>query len=318
MSQRKAIVGALAVLTIMLAVLIYLYLTLIRPPQLTQRADPQAGIRHVFTIYGYGDKAEELFDKPHGVAVDNEGNVYVTDTNNHRVLVFDERGRFIKKIGKAGSGEGELRHPLGIDVADNGDIYVVSRELNKVVVLDRRGKLKREMEAANPLQVRVLEDEVLVVTASEVLFYDLKGKGLRRWGSLGSAEGEIDFPGGLYVDSKGVVYVSDSNNKRIQAFNKKNGELLWASDKQVSFGLPESIVGDEEGRLFVMDAFHMTIKVLRAKDGKKLVELGDQGQADGEFYYPSGLDYAGDGFFYVADKFNHRVQKVRITPPALR
>ncbi|HEY4686813.1 MAG TPA: 6-bladed beta-propeller [Candidatus Subteraquimicrobiales bacterium] len=317
MRERRALLTILGILLIILAVLIYLYLTLVRPVQLSQRAEITPGMKHIFTIYGYGSKPEEHFNRPHGVAVDKKGNFYVTDTNNHRILVFDSRGRFLRKIGKAGAGEGEIRYPLGLAIAPNGDIYVASRMLSKIVVYNQEGKFSREIKEANPLAPFVSNRELYVVTAGQLVFFDLEGNLIKRWGRQGSFVGEYDFPGGIFVDIKGNIYISDSNNGRLQAFDKK-GSLLWVTKSKSLFGLPEAIVGDNKGRLFVVDAFDMKIKVFRVQDAQKIIELGDSGQDDGQFYYPSGLAYAGNGIFYIADKFNHRVQKVRITPPRLR
>ncbi len=65
------------------------------------------------------------FSLPEGVAVDDDGNVYVTDTFNNRVEIFDADGKFISMFGKNGDGPGDLERPKGIAVDSDGHIWVV-------------------------------------------------------------------------------------------------------------------------------------------------------------------------------------------------
>jgi len=93
-----------------------------------------AGKKHTLTDPGN-------FSLPTNVAVDGDGNVYVTDTLNNRVEIFDADGAFISEFGKAGDGPGRFARPKGIAVDCDGHIWVVDEVQSRVQVFDRDGRL---------------------------------------------------------------------------------------------------------------------------------------------------------------------------------
>jgi DNA-binding beta-propeller fold protein YncE len=81
------------------------------------------------------------FGAPSNVAVDKEGNVYVTDTMNNRVEIFDADGNFLSLFGKHGDGPGYLARPKGIAVDSDGHIWVADEYQDRVQVFNREGQL---------------------------------------------------------------------------------------------------------------------------------------------------------------------------------
>ena len=81
------------------------------------------------------------FSLPTHVAVDKEGNVYVTDTLNNRVEIFDADGKFIREFGKGGDGPGRFARPKGITVDNDGHIWVADEVQSRVQVFDQEGRL---------------------------------------------------------------------------------------------------------------------------------------------------------------------------------
>jgi DNA-binding beta-propeller fold protein YncE len=76
-----------------------------------------------------------------GVAVDEDGNVYVTDTFNNRVEMFDAEGTFVSTFGKNGDGPADFQRPKGIAVDCDGHIWVADAAQDKVKVFNREGRL---------------------------------------------------------------------------------------------------------------------------------------------------------------------------------
>src|SRR3989442_12418401 len=76
--------------------------------------------------------ARAEFNHPSGVAVDSSGNIYVADTNNDRIAVFDSSGKLLKSIGSKGSGPGEFNHPSGVAVDSICNIYVADTNNDRI------------------------------------------------------------------------------------------------------------------------------------------------------------------------------------------
>jgi DNA-binding beta-propeller fold protein YncE len=81
------------------------------------------------------------FSLPEGVAADSEGNVYVTDTFNDRIEIFDADGQFISTFGKNGDSPADFERPKGIAIDSDGHIWVVDAAQNLVKVFDSQGRL---------------------------------------------------------------------------------------------------------------------------------------------------------------------------------
>ncbi|HUN63337.1 MAG TPA: SMP-30/gluconolactonase/LRE family protein [Candidatus Sulfotelmatobacter sp.] len=93
-----------------------------------------AGKKHTLTTPGD-------FSKPAGVAVDPEGNLYVADTWNNRIEIFDADGQFVSAFGKAGDGPGYFSRPKGVAVDSDGHIWVADGMQDRVQVFDKTGQL---------------------------------------------------------------------------------------------------------------------------------------------------------------------------------
>ena len=167
----------------------------------------------------------DQFDRPTDIAFGKDGDFYVSDGyGNSRVLKFSKDGKLIKQWGKKGTGEGEFNLPHTIVVDANGRVIVGDRENNRVQVFDVDGKfLEQWKESGAPYGLFLTKDRVFVAdgVANWVRVLDHTGKSLGRWGEKGTAPGQFQLPHMLCVDSKGSVYVTEINGKRIQKFVAK-------------------------------------------------------------------------------------------------
>ncbi len=117
----------------------------------------------------------------------------------------------------------------------------------------------------------------------------------------------------MAVAPDGTVYVSDSNNFRVQAFNS-NGKVKWVLGGQkspIKIGVPRGITLDKKGNVIVIDALRSKILIITPQ-GKLLKELGSRGSKEAEFNFPNDIAVRPDGALYVADKDNNRIQAVKL------
>ena len=178
------------------------------------------------------------FVDPRGVAVDDEGNILVTDSNNHRIQKFTNDGQFLTSVGTEGTGPLQFRSPRDVAfnthnkkvyVVDNGNdcIQVLNSDLTfSNIIGGKRGSKSGELyypwgvacdSTGNVYVADSANNRIQVFTAS--------GKFLRKFGRHGNGEGELDWPVGVAVDSRGMVFISESNNNRISVFTTE-GQLV--------------------------------------------------------------------------------------------
>ncbi|MRR12881.1 hypothetical protein EG835_10560 [bacterium] len=238
------------------------------------------------------------------------------------------------ETGGEGTAQGEFKRPAAIDVDNLSRLYVADSAANKIVVFSGDGSFLREWPVpAQARGVAVEGPEVYVLGEGTVYVYDLSGVLLRQWGTRGRDTGQIDAYQGIVVH-EGRVFVADAYNKRIQAFDT-NGTLAWAnpatstptpsfestaasaSESSFKWDLPQDLTVDGAGRLVVIDAFRFQLVVVDPNDGSVLESYGDFGTAEGEFFYPTSIEYdAVRDRFVVADTQNRRVQIVTIPDSA--
>ena len=159
----------------------------------------------ILTSFGAG-----LFVTPHGLHVDDDGNVWVTDfagneagTKGHQVIKFSPEGEVLLRLGEAGvpgSGPGQLNQPCDVITAPNGDIFVSDGHSG---------------QSADPPPG----------ATGRILKYDSEGNFIKEWGEIGFRPGQFRTPHAMEFDSQGRLYVADRGNHRIQIFDQE-GELL--------------------------------------------------------------------------------------------
>jgi len=337
--SRILLILAILVLSGVLAFLAWLFLELDPVAPLTVSEPELEGMEWVRSIYGFGDSAEEQLRSPSAVAVGRWNSIYVTDPSRSRVLVFSPEGEYerIVHTGAGGTGEGEFIRPESIAVDDEDQLYIADSQANKIVVYDSVGKYLREWPILGQARgVEVVGDEVFVLSMGRVFVFDRMGQQLLEFGRRGHEPGEIDAYQGVTADSE-RIYVADSFNRRIQAFDR-NGELVWTAPlnggesealsavegtptagdeadpaEDFAWDLPQDLTFDAAGRLVVVDAFRFELVVVDPETGDVIDTYGDYGREDGLFYYPSSVAYdSASDWFVVADTENNRVQIVRL------
>lgn len=211
------------------------------------------------------------YDSTHFLRCDRDGNIWTTDNKNHTVVKLDPAGKVLRVFGErnvAGEDAGHFDRPADIAFAENGDFFIADGYGN-----------------------------------SRVAKFDRSGNFLLSWGEKGKGDGEFDLPHAIRIDSKGLVYVGDRENDRIQVFDQ-DGKYLRQFGGFAPFGL--HIDGNDI--LYVADG--RANQVLRMTlEGKILEQWGKRGSGPGEFKLPHGITAAADGTVYVSEVGGRRVQR---------
>jgi DNA-binding beta-propeller fold protein YncE len=273
----------------------------------------------VFSHLIYGDFDNGL-DKPMDAAKIGEF-LYVSDTNNKQVQVFDTSGTFIFKFGKEGDGEGEFMFPYGVTGDKKGNIYVADLYNGKISIFDKKGKFIsyfKEADAKNPVikapgGIRIFDEKLYAadIEQSKVFIFDLKGKKLQEIGTPGTNDGQLRAPNAVTVDMDDNIYVADSGNQRIQIFTKDGKYLRNVNGSKEGKGSsvfvnPRGIAVDSRGILYVVNNLTHFVYGFNEK-GEKVFEFGGMGDANEQFYLPNGLFVDQDDQVYITDTLNQRV-----------
>lgn len=244
-----------------------------------------------------------MFIWPHGLDVDREGNVWVTDAvankhiqdkaRGHQVVKFSPEGEVLMVLGtpgESGSGQDHFDRPSDVVVAKNGDVFVAdghSRNSNNRVVK-----------------------------------FSSDGTYLKEWGSTGYAPGEFRQLHAIAIDQRGRLFVADRQNNRIQIFDQE-GEFIaqWTQ-----FGRPSGIFFDKHDDIYVADSesdnvqnpgWEMGIRIGDAQSGWVryfvLLPAGDPRITKG-----NGAEFVAvdrEGNMYGGEPSTRKLQKyVRVRP----
>lgn len=212
---------------------------------------------------------------PQCVAVDAQDNIYVTDSETGKVLVWDANLKYRRAIGSLKGGEGYFKRPTGIAVDSAAQrIYVSDTTRHKVFVLDMQGSVLQTIGRNGadigqfnfPTELRLHGPDLLVVDAMNfrVQAFDRSGQFLYGIGKIGEISGTMYRPKGVAVDSEGDVYVVDGIFDTVQVFDRR-GELLYYFGKTgtgaAEFQLPAGISIDRSDRILVVDSFNRRVEV---------------------------------------------------------
>jgi DNA-binding beta-propeller fold protein YncE len=220
-----------------------------------------------------------MFIWPHGLDVDRDGNVWVTDAVTAGRVKGDKRGQIVVKFspegkvlmtlgtsGESGNGPNLFTSPSDVVVAPNGDVFIADGH----------------NENGNNRVVKFSKD----------------GKFIKAWGKTGWAPGEFRALHAIAMDPSGRIFVGDRGNSRIQIFDQEGKSLAvpWTQ-----FGRPSGIAFDNRGQIFVADSESDDVQNPGYEMG---IRIGDikTGWVNMFIVYPWGdpRSTAGDGAEFVA------------------
>lgn len=168
--------------------------------------------------------------QPTGIAYNvKKGRMYVTDTATHSVNIFDDKGQFIKSVGKRGRGRKHFNFPTLLWLDRNNQLLVTDSLNFRVQRLSASGKFLGHFgklgDSSGSLSrpKGVATDRLGHVYVVDSLFhalqvFDKKGRLLINIGQQGQKPGQFWLPTGIYISNNNMVFIADSHNRRIQVF----------------------------------------------------------------------------------------------------
>ena len=224
---------------------------------------------------------------PDGIAVDEAGNVYVADRDNHRVQKFGADGRFLLTWGSEGGGDGQFNNPRAVSVDRVRNVYVVDQ-----ATAGTYG------------------------TGIRIQKFSSDGRFLLSWGTSGDGDGQFYNAEGIAVDGAWNVYVTDWGRERVQKFTSNGGFLLYLGTEGTGAGRgtgdgqfhnPKGISVDRAGNVYVAEPINHRVQVFDS-NGRFQRKWGSEGSGNGQFDRPRYVAVDGAWNVYVSDSGNHRVQ----------
>lgn len=252
---------------------------------------------------------------PRGVWVDpRRGEVYVADTMNDLVVVFDRNGVPLFAFGY----NGEFKEPVKAVADAEGRIYVLSGIGGKLKVFNYRGEYLRDFPfgSVGPVVATTLtadERGTIYIADSKrprILVYDSAFTLKRTIEGDGSGGGRFEAIQSIAVDRDGQLYVTDARALPLQIFTAE-GKFIrgWgehAAGPQ-NFSLPSGIAVDREGKIVVVDSLRQTISMFLS-DGTFLTRVGGYGAGAGAVAFPTDIAADREGRLYIVERVGSRLQ----------
>ncbi|MCB1890233.1 MAG: hypothetical protein KDH20_21695 [Rhodocyclaceae bacterium] len=276
-------------------------------------------------LTGVDELKGKAYHTPSAVA-SRAGRVYVADTLQNAIVVFDIPRRRIFTFGRREPNS--VQRPQSLAIDGGGLVYVLDTLLKSVLVFDSLGlhlkTFKLEDDVVKPVDVAVNKEgtQVYVVDRGslrgddhKILVYGADGTRLSILGSRGREPGQFDIPLAACVHTDGTLAVLDAGNFRVQLFDQ-NGEFIRefgsAGTGPGNFSRPRGLAIDETGLLYVSDAKFNNFQVFN-QEGELLMAIGGMKLRGGPGEYAllgrMGADELGHVF--VTDLFFRKVEVYR-------
>lgn len=263
---------------------------------------------------GDGGKATQaMLNLPSGVAIDDDGNIYISDRSNERVRVVNNKGIITTIAGNGEDGfkgdsgpatQAHLSKPFGLALDKKGNLYIADRGNNRVRMVNPQG--------------------IITTVAGDGGFFFMGDNGPAYRASIAG-------PTGVVVDDNGILYIADRNNNRVRSVDTQGmiqtvagtGHQDYNGDSEVAretnLYLPFGVALDAEGNLLIIDRSHYRIRQIDPRRGSvKTVAgngvkmfAGDGGPATGaNLSFPHGIIVDKNDNVLVSDKGHYRIRRI--------
>ena len=266
------------------------------------------------------------FAWPMGIASDRSNHLFVSDSQGNRIEEFSAQGKFIATFGSAGTGTAGMNWPDGIVVDDHGVIYLADSQHNRIKAFSTRGQYLGQIGGDGLHDIRFDTPRNLAVDAQGYLYIsewkgnrlqvlDEKRKVVATWNV--DAEGGLNHPHGIAINTSGNIFVLDSTLCAISQFDARGVmQRTWGTYgyQPGEFRFVESshngIVIDKDGNLLILDSANCRVQKC-APDGSSPTVVIDAGYGTEpkNFLYARGMTSDSTGNIYIADTGQNCIKK---------
>ena len=203
-----------------------------------------------------------IFVTPHGIDVDEDGNVWVTDfagneagTKGHQVHKFSQTGELLMSLGVAGQpgdAPGQLNQPTDVIVGPDGSIFVADGHAGQGLTTDAQMQVAR----AAGLTGRIVK-------------FSSEGDYLMEWGEIGTEHGQFRTPHALAFDGQGRLWVADRGNHRLEIYDQ-NGNYL---ESRYQYGRISDVFITEDQMVYAIDSESNRLRHINRRNGVRIVPV---------------------------------------------
>ena len=252
--------------------------------------------------------------RPWGVAINQSGEVMISEVGEARVSVFSLSGRKLRSFSIRGPGG-----PCGVAAYGEGNILIACHSIQKFTA---EGQFLTAVgtKGSGPLQFSEPRGIVFNAANSKVYVADVHNHRVQvlnsdltfssAFGKYGSSKGQFKEPWGIACDNTGKVFVADTGNNRIQVFTAEGRFCVMfgrCGENRRELESPSGVAVDSRGMVYVSEWGNHRVSVFTS-EGQYVTSFGRMGEGPGEFGFPSGLAVDNSGVVYVCDYYNNRVQ----------
>ena len=235
---------------------------------------------------------------PIDIAINSAGELLVAEEGGD-VIVIDKRGKKVQSIKKV---QYDFENLYGISVDKDDNIYLIDQGTGRLFKINRNFELVKEFNVTDPWGIVVAK----IMGSRDPPICRVLDRDFNLEMTIALETIGVKDVAGIATDEHMNLYICDYRNGGIHVISLKDqGELLY-SFGQEQLKWPHSIY--TSGRLVYVSTWSDEKIFVFTKEGALVTSFGSEGRGEGQFSFPSGLVFDADGYLYVCDNFNHRLQ----------
>ncbi len=264
-------------------------------------------------------------NQPSDIALAPNGDMYIVDGVNNRVIVLGSNGSWKFDFGSVGRGAGKFVYPLGIDISDDGKVFIADSGNHRIQAFDLKGKFlykfnvesESKTHSSDPVEIVASKLKGYLYVADNenhnIKVYNSKGKLQFKWGKFGEELGEFRYPGIMTQNEYNEIFVVDVLNTRAQKFSPFGDYISsigsWGV-RQGNLFRPKGVALDKDNRVFVSDGYMGVLQAFTDMGG--FLGVVCKNNKKRVFDYPVGIYIDKNNRLYVVEMKGKKITVLKI------